>query len=102
MELIPKELLESIPKLYDTEEIINPTCHIKLFTPDANFTWYIIEISIDEKLCFGYIQGLENELGYFNLDEIKQVRGPHGLKVERDLSFTAKPLSEIREGSNDD
>lgn len=102
MELIPKELLESIPKLYETEELVNPTCHIKLFTPDARWTWYIIEISIDENLCYGYVQGLDNELCYFSLDEIKQVKGPLGLKVERDLSFTPKPLSKLREGSNDD
>lgn len=101
MELIPKELLEAIPKLYETEDVVNPTCHIKLFTPDAQWTWYIIEISIDENLCYGYVQGLDNELGYFNLDEIKQVKGPLGLKVERDLSFTPKPLSEIRKGNYD-
>lgn len=102
MKLIPKELLEFIPKLYETEDVVNPTCHIKLFTPDANFTWYIIEISIDENICYGYVEGLCNELGYFSLDEIKEVKGPLGLKVERDLSYTAKPLSELRKGSNDD
>lgn len=102
MELIPKELLESIPKLYETEDVVNPTCHIKLFTPDANFTWYIIEISIDKKHCYGYVESLDNELGYFSLDEIKELKGPLGLKVERDLSFTPKPLSELRKGNNDD
>jgi len=64
MELIPKELLKTLPKLYETEDENDPLCHIKLFTPDSNFTWYIIEISIDEETCYGYVMGLENELGY--------------------------------------
>lgn len=102
MELIPKELLESIPKLYETEDVANPTCHIKLFTPDANFTWYIIEISIDENICYGYVEGLDNELGYFSLDEIKEVKGPLGLKVERDLSFIPKALSTIRKETHNE
>ena len=35
--LIPQSILENIPDLYDTERSINPTCHIKLFTPDSIF-----------------------------------------------------------------
>ena len=94
--LISKEMLNSIPKLYETEDIKDPLCHIKLFTPDANFTWYIIEISIDENLCYGYVKGLENELGYFSLDEISDIRGSLGLLVEIDSSFKPTLLSTIK------
>ncbi len=31
MELIPKELINTIPKLYETEEQTDPIAHIKLF-----------------------------------------------------------------------
>ena len=51
--LISNEMLKSIPNLYETQDQNDPLCHIKLFTPDANFTWFIIEVSIDKNLCYG-------------------------------------------------
>ena len=94
--LISKEILKNIPKLYETEDENDPICHIKLFTPDSNFTWYIIEVSIDENLCYGYVVGLENELGYFSLNELQEVRGSLGLPVEIDSSFKPTKLSIIK------
>ena len=97
MTLIPLELLHTIPDLYETEEIPDPICHIKLFTPDSNWTWYITELSKqDNNLCFGYVIGLESEMGYFSLDELRSIRGSLGLKVEHDLSFQPTPLSKIK------
>lgn len=96
--LIPKELIEKmqIPKLYETEEISNPTCHIKLFTPDSIWEWYIIELSIDLDICYGYTKGFEGELGYFSLNELNEIRGNLGLKVEIDTSFTPISLASVR------
>ena len=62
--LIPEELISSIPKLYETERNLNPICHVKLFTPDSVFTWFIIECSIDGDTCYGYVQGFESELDF--------------------------------------
>ncbi len=94
--LIPKELLAILPDLHETEEVNDPLCHIKLFTPDANWTWYIIELSKDDRsTCYGYVQGLENELGYFSLEEITEVRGIFNLPAERDLHFKPTLLSKI-------
>lgn len=96
--IIPKNLLKDIPDLYETQELKNPICHIKLFTPDSNWTWYITEYSKDVKdTCFGYIKGLENELGYFSLNEIESIRGAFGLKVELDLCFNPTPLLQIKD-----
>ena len=95
--LIPKDLLEQIPKLYETEEISNPICQLKLFTPDSQWTWYIIEFSKEDKsTCYGYIKGFESELGYFSLQELESIKGPLGLAIERDLSFSPTALSSIR------
>jgi hypothetical protein len=95
--LIPQALLHTIPDLYETEESPDPMCHVKLFTPDSNWTWYIIECSTaDRNTCFGYVQGLEDELGYFSLTELELLRGSLGLGVERDFSFVPVPLSCIR------
>lgn len=95
--LIPKEIQNSIPDLYETENIKDPICHVKLFTPDAQWTWYVIELSKkDYDICYGYVKGLENELGYFSLSELEDIKGPLGLEVERDLLFTPVPISSIK------
>ncbi len=94
--LIPKEILESIPDLYCATDTVDPICHVKLFTPDSNWTWYIIEHSKENGvICYGYVQGLENELGYFSLEEIASVRGALNLPVERDIHFKSTLLSII-------
>ena len=93
MKLIPDT--HQIPLLYTTEDNTNPLCHIKLFTPDVNWTWYIIEMDETQELCFGYVVGLESELGYFSLSELKSVRGALNLPVERDLSFSPLCLNDV-------
>ena len=94
MKLIPQD--HDIPVLYSMEDEKDPLCYIKLFTPDANWTWYVIEIDDANELCFGYVVSMEKELGYFTVSELESVRGALNLPVERDLSFTPVPLSEIQ------
>jgi len=97
MELIPTNLLETIPDLYCTSCDKDPICHIKLFTPDSNWSWFIIEFSKENQTtCYGYVVGFEKELGYFSLAEIESIRGILDLEVERDTSFQPTPLSVIR------
>jgi len=97
-DLIPKNLLKTIPKFYETEEQINPIAYVKLFL-DA-WTWYITEFSIDGDICFGYvISPFGAELGYFSFNEIKSIKGNLGLGVERDLSFKPTKLSIIKKAS---
>ncbi len=95
--LIPQALLNDIPDLYATEGEINPLCCVKLFTPDSNWSWYIMELSKnDSNTCYGYVVGLENELGYFSLSELEEIRGSLNLPVEVDSSFNPTPLSDIK------
>lgn len=97
-DLVPLKLLSDIPDLYETENQNNPLCYVKLFTPDFNWTWYIIEFSkYDRDTCYGYVQGLESELGYFTLSELESVHGSLGLGVERDLYFKPISLRDIRD-----
>ena len=66
--IIPLTLLSDIPDLYATEGETNPLCYVKLFTPDSNWTWYIMEFSkADRNTCYGYVRGFEDELGCFTL-----------------------------------
>lgn len=98
--LVPKILLNEIPELYETEGSLNPLCHVKLFTPDSNWTWYIIEVSKSDHICYGYVQGLDSELGYFSLIELESVRGPLGLGIEIDMSFEPTPFATIKKNEN--
>lgn len=96
--LIPHTLLSDIPDLYETEGQTDPVLRVKLFTPDSCFTWYIIELSkSDLNTCYGYVVGLDSELGYFSLEELEFVHGPLGLSVERDLSFKPISFSKIKD-----
>ena len=98
--LIPQNLLNQIPDLYETERSLNPICQIKLFTPDAQWTWYIIEISKEDKsTCYGLVKGFESELGYFSLKEIESIKGALGLGVERDIAFKPTALAIIRKST---
>jgi len=94
MKLLTKEILKRLPKLGETENQKDPIVQVRFFTPDAQWTWYGIEW--DQKdTFFGYVKGLENELGYFSLNELKQIRGGFGLPVERDMYFNPCSLSEV-------
>ena len=89
-----KERLAKIPNIYETEEIPvqDKVIHLKFFI--GNCTWYISEYD-GQDTFFGLVIGHEKELGYFSLSELKQVKGPLGLHVERDLYFKPKTLKEI-------
>ena len=96
MELIPQELQQTIPKLYETEEQTDPIAHIKLFID--GWSWFITEISMDKDICFGYVISpfCDGELGYISLEELKGIKGSVGIGVERDISFQPTPLSVIK------
>ncbi len=95
MKLMTEELRKKIPSLYSQEKVKDPTVYAKYFTPDSSWTWYVMEFD-GEDTFFGYVDGLYPELGYFSLSELESVKGPLGLKVERDLYWKPKPLSEVR------
>lgn len=95
-DLLPAELAANVPGLYSTEHQADALALVKLFTPDSSWTWYIVEYDPDDMLCFGLTIGHEREHGYFSLTELQELRGPTGLKVERDLYFKPTPVSECK------
>lgn len=94
--LMPESLRTQVPALYATEKTPDPTVWAKYFTPDSSWTWYVTEYDQEDKLFFGFVIGLEQELGYFSLTELEEARGPMGLRIERDLSFDPQPLSQVQ------
>lgn len=95
MVLIPKDLLTKIPKLYTSEHDPDPMVWVKLFYPDFSWTWYIIEYDGND-ICYGYVEGFENELGYFSLNELRETKGSLGLPIERDRYWQPRRLSELK------
>jgi len=102
MELMNSEIEKKLPILYSQEEVADPVCSLKYFTPDAGWTWYIIEGEKQEDgdwLLFGKVVSNlcpEGELGYVMLSQLKEVRGSLGLPVERDLYWEPKRLSQCK------
>lgn len=99
MELLPKEIEETLPPLYATENIAikNKIVKVKFFSPDTNWTWYGVEFDKLNRIFFGYVCGIAKEWGYFSLDELEEVKGPLGLHIERDLHFKEQPFGKIYE-----
>ncbi len=102
MELLPKEIADALPPLRSQDGLgLDATAHLKLFTPDAGWTWSVTEGEPAEGTweLFGKVVSPfvpDGELGYFWLAELESVRGPLGLPIERDLHFEARPLRDCR------
>ena len=93
MKLLTKEIAASLPPLGSQDgKGYDAVAQLKLFTPDAQWTWYCTEFGPVERMFFGLVIGFEQELGYFTLDELEAARGPLGLAIERDLHFEPMPL----------
>ncbi len=95
MKLITENLRKTLPPLYSTENEKDPVAQAKFFTPWTDWTWYVLEYD-GEDTCFGFVVGLEAEYGYFTISELELVRGPGGIRIERDLYFPPTPISVIR------
>lgn len=83
------------------EETIDFKPVVKLFCPWGAGTWLLTELDPDApNVAFGLCDlGMGcPELGSVSLDEIADIRGPGGLRIERDYYFKGdKPLSAYAE-----
>lgn len=93
--LLPEKIRGELPARGATEGEADPMAIVKFFTPDGRWTWYATEFDGDDTF-FGLVKGLEDELGYFSLSELRETGGNLGLPVERDLYFEPTKLSELR------
>lgn len=96
MKLLTKEIERKLPPLYSQEKNPDPVAQVKFFCPWNSWTWYATEYSPEEKIFFGLVDGFDRELGYFSLEELESVTGKFGLKIERDMYWRPRPLSECK------
>ena len=74
-QLMTEKLADTIPALYANENVADydaVLAHAKLFSPYSNWTWYITEMDPAAGTCFGLVDGLEREIGYFDLTELAE------------------------------
>ena len=96
MKLMTKEVLKSLPAQGSTiAQGGDAIVQVKFFAPWCNWTWYAIEYNPDCRLFYGLVDGFEKETGYWGLEEMEDIVGPMGLKIERDLYFSPTPLKEL-------
>mgnify|MGYP001581764142 CR=1 FL=1 len=95
MELLTKEIREAFKKIGSQdgkgEEAI---CVVKFFDPTGSWTWYATEFD-GKDTFFGLVDGFELEWGSFSLSELKSVKGPLGLGIERDRYFGMPKLKDV-------
>ena len=91
MKLITKEIQKKLDaNLKISEDKRKP--YLKLFNPCGQATWLISEYNKETGIMFGLCdlgQGIV-EFGYVSLDELKDIKLPFGLSIERDMSFEPK------------
>jgi hypothetical protein len=100
MKMITKQIENSIPALYSTENTAEAkkAIAVKFFTPWTSWTWYAVEGERREDgdfLFFGLVDGQDREWGYFTLSQLESVTGPMGLKIERDRHFENKTIADL-------
>lgn len=97
MMLLTQANRKSLPPLYSQDgKGDDAIAYVKYFCPWTRWTWFATEFD-GEDTFFGLVFGDFTELGDFSLSELQSIKGPMGLKIERELGFKPTSLSEIRE-----
>jgi hypothetical protein len=91
MKLLTKELTEKLNRAGYAGT--KPIC--KLFTPWGRATWLIT--GIEDGILYGYADlgmGCVEWGGIDSVESLQAIRGPFGMKIERDLYWTAREGAE--------
>ena len=96
--LMTAELEATLPGLYATDgQGGDAVVHVHYFSPYTNWDWYGVEYDPATRTFFGWVDGLDGEYGYFNLDELEAATLANGVPaVERDLHWTPVTLKEVK------
>ena len=94
-ESIKKKLIDNYNKQNGTKSF---KAVVKLFNPSGIGTWFLSELNPNDNVAFGLCCFEFEELGYVSLEELKSLKTPFGLGIERDLHFKSnkKTLDECR------
>lgn len=93
MKLMTKEIERKLIKNHRSpkEKRLELKPVVKFFCPWGAATWLVSEYDPENRLFFGLCDlGQGVEIGYIDRDELEAIKGPFGLKIERDLWWTPK------------
>jgi hypothetical protein len=83
--------------------LLTASPHVKLFTPDSSWAWYVVEYDPERRLCLGLVRSpLELTHGDFFLDQLEGIRGPHGMAIERDTHWQPRSLTQCQQEAVED
>jgi len=76
-------------KDYEQDTDFEPA--LKLFCPWGAATWLITELDPETNIAYGlaYLGGASPELGLIPINELASIRRSSGLRIERDIHFSA-------------
>ena len=100
MNLLNQPLLDRFNEL-GHQDILDPIIVTKFFASWSRWTWYVISYDEESGMFFGIVQGTHTELGYFSMQDLKRLKGPLGIGVERDMHWREKRVSELKKRQPD-
>lgn len=98
MNLLTKELEARFKEVGSQKDMPDPIVIAKYFNPTGAGTWYATEYIPEEKIFYGFVSifgDVNDEWGYFSLEELENTKGRLGLGIERDLYCGEFPISEL-------
>lgn len=95
MELLASEIARLLPPLR-SQQVKGPAAlaQVRFSAPWLKWRWYASEFNPVLGVFFGVVVIFEREHDYFTLDTLDTIRSRSGLRVERDLVWTPRPLSD--------
>ena len=95
MNLLNQPLLDRFKEL-GQQDILDPIIVTKFFASWSRWTWYVISYDEESGMVFGSVQGTHTKLGYFSMKDLKRLKGPLGIGVERDEHWREKRVSDLK------
>lgn len=96
--LLTKELIKRFESIGCQDGCGDPLVIAHYFNPCGAGNWYATEYLPHERIFFGFVSLLEQEWGYFSLDELESTKvPPFGLGIEREIHFQEIRFSALAE-----
>lgn len=95
--LMPAEISQKVPTLYSTEKESDPIAHVKFFTPDSSWTWFVTEYDPAQRLCFGLVIGHENSSVIFLWRKSRKSEARWACRLNETCTGGPLPSPSVRE-----
>jgi hypothetical protein len=97
MKLLTADLKKKFARTGSQQDVEDPVIIAKYFIGLYNWTFYATEFDPITKVFTGIFRWLETEWGTIGLHHLESMRGPAGIRVERDKFFKSVRMSELRD-----